>query len=416
MNLGYPWGTLLQVGPATAAAFVDLDRLWKAWTEWLYLIYDGLGEGRIYARLVLLGFAALILTVMVVWSLSGAPRWRARTRLVVRILEQCVRTGRSVEAGLVELAGSGDPAVGRRLRRLAILLELGVPLEEALRREPRLLLPEVAATLRAGLRLGDLQRILPLCRDWLDAPRPRLAGSIAYLAWLAFGLAPATTLWSWISTRSLVTSFAGVVAEYDLDGSIPLSGWTDWARMGFLLSMVGTAIGLATLALVLAGPWSRPWLQTRRLPWFDALLWRLPWHRKRSLRTFTMVLATLLDAGMPEPEAVRMAAECTGQEILRRRARVVEEALTAGCSLPRALGRLESRGELEWRLNNAARSQEGFTAALRGWEQSLAAQAAVQEQVAAQLLVCSLIVLSGLWVAGNAWVVFGTLAELCAKV
>ena len=42
------------------------------------------------------------------------------------------------------------------------------------------------------------------------------------------------------------------------------------------------------------------------------MLCRLPWRRKRFQRDFSAMLAVLLDAEVPETEAVGLAAEATG--------------------------------------------------------------------------------------------------------
>jgi type II secretory pathway component PulF len=41
---------------------------------------------------------------------------------------------------------------------------------------------------------------------------------------------------------------------------------------------------------------------------------------KKLQRTFSAMLAVLLDGGVPEAEAVRLAGDCTANEICRRRA------------------------------------------------------------------------------------------------
>jgi len=54
------------------------------------------------------------------------------------------------------------------------------------------------------------------------------------------------------------------------------------------------------------GPRAETWF-----PVLQRVRFRLPWQLKRMQRDFSVMLAILLDAGMPEPEAVSLAADCT---------------------------------------------------------------------------------------------------------
>lgn len=391
-----------------------MDALWEAWQQWMMDLRVGGAASLLFRAffpaLVVLGLGAIL--AIVVWVVSRGPARRARTLLVLGLLEHLVRAGRPIETGLGEVGQTGDRGLGRQLGRLSYWLRCGVPLQTALERERRLLPPEVQAVLRAGLQLGDLPRVLPVCRHLLDRPRSRLLGSMMYVAWVAFGLAPLVSAWILVTGRYIVDHWNQLTGEF---GIAQLDyGW--WLRWGWLLTAVWLALGVIMLGLILGGPWIRGWMQPARWPWWDAILWRLPWHRKRVLRTFSLVLGTLLDAGMPEAQAVRTAAECTADGMVRLRAVAVEKALAQGQPLPAALRKLEDREELCWRLTNAARTREGFTAALRGWQETLAAQAAAQEQAAVQLALTGLILVSGVWVAGNAWMLFGALVRLVEAV
>ena len=47
-------------------------------------------------------------------------------------------------------------------------------------------------------------------------------------------------------------------------------------------------------------------------------------------RDFSTMLAILLDSGVPEPEAVTLAADCTANRVFRQRAARAVEGLQAG--------------------------------------------------------------------------------------
>ena len=58
---------------------------------------------------------------------------------------------------------------------------------------------------------------------------------------------------------------------------------------------------LATVALIyIGGPGFVRWFQFRSVPIVDWITWRMPWKRKKLQRTFSAMLAVLLDGGVPE--------------------------------------------------------------------------------------------------------------------
>jgi type II secretory pathway component PulF len=145
------------------------------------------------------------------------------------------------------------------------------------------------------------------------------------------------------------------------------------------------------------------------LPVVDWLLWRIPWKQKQLLRAFSAMLAVLLDGGIPEAEAVRLAAESTANEICRRRAQRVVAALAGGAKLYDAIGAFDATGELRWRLANATHARGGFLGALRGWHAALDARAFQQEETAVHALTSGMVILNGIMVGLIAIGMFGML-------
>ena len=107
------------------------------------------------------------------------------------------------------------------------------------------------------------------------------------------------------------------------------------------------------------------------------------------------MLAVLLDAEVPEAEAVTLAAQSTANLAIIGRARKVLALLQEGVKLPEALGALDSSQELQWRLSNALRRGSGFVRALTGWHEALDAKAFQLEQAAAQLTTTALVLING---------------------
>jgi type II secretory pathway component PulF len=147
-------------------------------------------------------------------------------------------------------------------------------------------------------------------------------------------------------------------------------------------------------------------------PLRDRILYALPWRRRRLQRDFCATLSLLLDAELPEPAAITLAAEATANHVFVKRARRALEDLAAGRPLQTALGRFDKDGEFSWRLANAAAQHGGFLPALSGWMEALDAKAFQQEQTASQLITTGLVLCNGLVVGLIATGVFSVLISL----
>src|SRR5690606_33188780 len=148
------------------------------------------------------------------------------------------------------------------------------------------------------------------------------------------------------------------------------------------------------------------------IPGHDRVRWLLPWQRKRLQRDFSTLLATLLDSGMPEPQAVTLAASCTRNSVFQKRAARVVAALQQGQPLTQAMQCLDDTGEFQWRLTNAAHAKQGFLAALAGWHDALNAKAFQQQQAAAHTVSTALVLLNGTFVAMAVISVFAFLISI----
>jgi type II secretory pathway component PulF len=117
----------------------------------------------------------------------------------------------------------------------------------------------------------------------------------------------------------------------------------------------------------------------------------------------------LLDGGVPEAEAVRLAGDSTANEICRRRARRVMAALERGTKLDDAVGGFDDSGEFHWRLTNAIHARGGFLQALRGWHETLDAKAFQQEEAATHAVTSGLVIVNGVLVGLIVTAMFGIL-------
>ena len=150
--------------------------------------------------------------------------------------------------------------------------------------------------------------------------------------------------------------------------------------------------------------------------WFGSIVdWcasRTPWKRRRMQRDFCTMLATLLDARVPESDAVKLAADCAANRAFSHRAETVINNLRQGQRLTDAVQALDDSGEFRWRLTNAVHAKDGFSRALNGWCESLDAKAFQQEQAAALTLTSTLVVLNGLFVGLIVVTTFGSLIAI----
>jgi hypothetical protein len=157
------------------------------------------------------------------------------------------------------------------------------------------------------------------------------------------------------------------------------------------------------------------WLQAGVRPlrdWSDWLFLHVPWRRKRLQRDFSAMLGLLLDAGVPEEKALRLAALSTANGLFARRAEKAAEKLRQGAKLTEAVQLLDDTGEFRWRLLNGAHGTRGFFSALEGWQVSLDAKAFQLEQAAAHVLSTSLVLLNAGTVALVAAGVFQFISHL----
>jgi type II secretory pathway component PulF len=374
---------------------------------WRQLLQDHsiFGVLAMFALYVLFGLLPFIGAVFAIYFLLTLPLRRSeRARMFLDLLELGLKEGRTPEAAIADAASSRDASLGARFHLLAAHLRQGQRLTQALEHTPRLLPPQIAAMLKTGERIGDIAKVLPACRLLLKDSISNVRGALNYLILLSFTATPFATFVPLIVKLKVLPSFRAVFSGM-IEGA-PLPAFTAFVfehNTGFIIAQVSLMglIWLATLAY-LGGPRLRGWIDDvvpGAADRIDQLLWCLPWRRKRLQRDFSAMLATLLEAGVPEAEAVGLAGASTANLVLRRRADKVRAMLSQGTNLPEAVRALDASGELRWRLANALQRRGGFVRALTGWHEALDAKAFQLEQSAAQLTTTVLVLLNGLVVA-----------------
>jgi type IV pilus assembly protein PilC len=346
--------------------------------------------------------------------LTRPMRRNERVRLFVDVLELGLKDGRSPEAAIADAASSRDAELGKHFHKLAAQLNKGMRFSEALDQVPRLISPQIAAMLKAGERIGDIAKVLPACRRLLDDAVSQVRGAINYLVLLAVAVTPFTLFVPVMLNIFVLPKLREVFQGMTGDARLPAFTQFVFANSALITGIQAVLLSVIWLAAIIyiGGPRFTNWIG-RFLPGVpDRIAFQMPWRRKRLQRDFSAILAVLLDAGVTEGDAVRLAAESTANAVMRRRAEKVRAALAGGVELPEAIRALDDSGELRWRLANALRRGRDFLQALAGWHEALDAKAFQAEQSVAQVATTALVLLNGLIVGGVVIAVFLVLIDL----
>lgn len=365
---------------------------------------------RIIICLLVLCLWAVVLggAIALLHFLLSLPLRRAeRARTLLDLIETAIRLGQPVEQALISIALSREQSLGIRFHLFVAWLQKGLRLDEAFAKVPRLLSPQIVAMLKAGLRLGDLQKVLPACRQLLADSVSETRSALNYLVIITFVASPATVIIFSFIALTVFPKLNEVGLGVGVDHSTGIY-WLMEHRFAFVSFQIALqAIMWIAVIVYVIGPRAQAWL-----PGFDRLSWLLPWRRKRMQRDFSLMLATLLDSHMPEPEAVALAASCTANHLFEDRASTAVTALKQGQTLTQAVQSMDDSGEFRWRLTNATHSRSGFLTALNSWHEALNTKAFQQQQAAAHAISTALVLLNGVFVATIVIAVFAFLISI----
>ena len=372
---------------------------------------------------LLLLIAAVLGMALAIGSMGGfvfllhflftLPMRRAeRARLFLDLLEDALNRGQSAEEMILSLARGRDPAPGARFYLLAAHIENGLRFGDALKKVPRFLPPQISAMLAAGENLGDIRRVLPACGEILRDRPAGVRSAIHYVILVVVLFTPVFIVDVLLTATYVIPEFKMVAAGMNFRlGALAIwvFGNTSWLVV-FQIAMF--SLLMLVVMIYVGGPDFARRFQFRGFPIADGIAWRIPWKRKRLQRTVSAMLAVLLDGGVPEAVAVRLAGDCTANQICRGRAQRVVAALQQGVKLDDAMRAFDHSGEFHWRLANTARARGGFLQGLRGWHESLDAKAFQQEEAAAHIVTTGVVILNGLLVALIAIAMFGIITTL----
>ncbi|HVU07254.1 MAG TPA: type II secretion system F family protein [Verrucomicrobiae bacterium] len=349
-------------------------------------------------------------SLYVIHFLFSLPlRRNEHARLFLNLVEDAIKRGQTIEEMILSIAQSRDRMVGVRFHLIAAYIESGLKFGEALKKVPRFLPPQIVAMLRAGEKLGDLQKVLPASREILRDRTSAVCSATHYLILTLLISSPVFVTVTLLTTIFVIPRlkdvFAGMGVSYSTEAVFVFGNTNFLVGIEIIVSLLLAVVVL----LYIGGPQFTDLFQIKNLPIVDWIAWRIPWKQKQLQRTFSAMLAVLLDSGVPEAEAVRLAGESTANEICRRRAQRIIAALERGVKLDDAVRAFDDSGEFHWRLTNAIHARGGFLNALRGWHEALDAKAFQQQETTAHVITSGVVILNGIFVALIATATFGML-------
>ena len=351
---------------------------------------------------------AMILLLLLDTTVGKRLRRQETSGLFLDLLDTILECGAPIEETLVTITEKRELEPAYMFQQLAAKLRTGQRLGDALADLPGLLPIKVVAMLRAGERIGDLRKVLPACRRLAGDKRSQTRSDVQSFGW--YGIASIlVSLWMYVFL-SIIVLPKFVEIMMGMTGELPL-GLALLREYGKLLVCAQLLVLLGVVATLLIhgeGHFVRKWFG----PIVDWCASRTPWKRRRMQRDFCTMLATLLDARVPESDAVKLAADCAANRAFSHRAETVINNLRQGQRLTDAVQALDDSGEFRWRLTNAVHAKDGFSRALNGWCESLDAKAFQQEQAAALTLTSTLVVLNGLFVGLIVVTTFGSLIAI----
>jgi type II secretory pathway component PulF len=376
----------------------------------------------------------LVVVAFAVYKAFSVPlRRQEQTRIFLDVIEAGFRQGRRPEYALAQAAQTNDRALGNQFLQIAALLENGYSLSQAMGEVRNFVPAQVAATLRAGEKLGNLRKVLPACRSLLRDANSQTRNAFNFLVISSLVIMPLIPVLILLIRIYVFPAFLGMMAGA---GELPPPVTLLAMQMAFWVARAQLLLALCLWCWVIfyvRGPRDYGWTlvdgsKTAKnsilstplwnfiggplAPWRDRILCALPWRRRRLQRDFCATLSLLLDGETPEPAAISLAGEATANWVFVRRARRALEDLAAGKPLQMALQRFDHAREFSWRLANAAAQHGGFLPALSGWMESLDAKAFQEEQTASQLITTGLVLWNGLVVGLIAMGIFSVLISL----
>lgn len=340
-----------------------------------------------------MGIALIIFIQLGLWTgvvcyfdhLALRPlRWVARSRIFLNTLDAAFKGGQPVDRTLMDLAARGDRSMGIQFHAVAAWLRAGVPLHKALELVPRFLPRPLQALVIYGSQSGRLQELLPVGRRMMreisgrevNRPQGLIAGIVIGTALIGI---------SGLLVTFVVPKFVAIGEDMGVPLGPLLVGLSSYYGVWVKLHLVVIGVMILFFNYVAGGAAMLAWVQRRRPRVADFVHRVCPWQGMRARERFAMMLARLLDLGLPEEEAVTWAGRFSGNRYLERTAAEVIGELRDGAGLQRASGRMKLGGDFEFRFAAAKASGRPLSEALDEWLEGMSVRAQLREKLVVEM-------------------------------
>ncbi|MCX7993910.1 MAG: type II secretion system F family protein [Fimbriimonadales bacterium] len=214
----------------------------------------------------------------------------------------------------------GNARLRRTLNEIRNSILAGERLADAFDKHPAMFSPIIRAMIRVGETSGSLESILRQTASYLENELElrRLISRVTFY--------PKLVLFFAILIPGLIPALITMVGA---QGGAPVSetltriGWT-YAKILLVVFGIWAAFRLAMQAQGFRYAWG---LLTVSLPWIGFTV------RQLALARFARALSALYGAGLPLSQAIRYAADATGNEYLRSRIQPAGAKMEAGLSI-----------------------------------------------------------------------------------
>ena len=179
---------------------------------------NGVSKGLV----LLLGIPGLILAILGLtaipvvlyhYALVSPFEYRERGRLFLGMLALAEKSGQSIEQTIIEFSKRGNQSFGGQFDRVALHIESGLTLPEALEKVPGCLPTQTVATLKVGYETGNVSLSLPLTAEkFRERPKEEEDGRAIGGGYLVMLLSVATVIVGILMTF-VIPKFKAVYAD-----------------------------------------------------------------------------------------------------------------------------------------------------------------------------------------------------------
>lgn len=313
-------------------------------------------------------------------------RWLCEGRQFLNALQLAKERGVSYEEALIQIAEHGESDMGLHFHLLATWLREGLPLHEAMEKVPQFLPRPIEKLIVYGSRTGTLSDILPVGQRTMQEMSDKSANSqengLHTIAVSVVLLGISAMLATFVVPK-FEAIFADMMGDY-LYTSDALFLFQHYDT--FLILHQGMiALMAISYVFIFSGPATNSFLALKLPRPAEWIHRHISWQWGRCRHRFGMMLAQLLDNGVPEERAVLIAGDYAANRHFNVLVMKALGDLRTGIALPEALRHADLDGDYVFRMKAAAESGRPFSEALDDWFAASHAKISFRERAAADV-------------------------------